>query len=103
LRQRRALQDREASPHGEEEEDSDAAADLKATRADVLVGHTVAREVKDRPEKECRESRSLAAPAAAPFATWSATITAAFLTDVRRARLKPPVECKMGTKVALAT
>src|SRR5205809_732552 len=47
-----------ASPHGEEEEARDAAADLEATRADVLARHTVAREVKNRPEKECSESRS---------------------------------------------
>jgi hypothetical protein len=46
-----------ASPHGEQENARDAAADLEATRANVLVWHAVAREVKDGPEEEGRESR----------------------------------------------
>jgi hypothetical protein len=46
-----------ASPRGEEKEAREAAADLEATRADVLVRQAIAREVKDRPKKERPESR----------------------------------------------
>src|SRR4249919_353452 len=38
-----------ASPHGEEEDARETAADLEATRADVLVRQTVAREMEDWP------------------------------------------------------
>jgi len=45
-----------ASPRREEEDASDAAADLEASGADVLVRHAVAREVENRPEDEGSES-----------------------------------------------
>jgi hypothetical protein len=38
-----------ASPRSEEEDAGETAADLEATRADVLMRHAVAREVEDRP------------------------------------------------------
>jgi hypothetical protein len=38
-----------ASPSGEKKEARETAADLEATRAEVLVRQTVAREVEDRP------------------------------------------------------
>jgi hypothetical protein len=47
-----------ASPRGEEQEARETAADLEATRADVLVRQAVPREVEDRPEEERREPRS---------------------------------------------
>jgi hypothetical protein len=47
-----------ASPRGEEQEARETAADLEATRVDVLVRQAVAREVEDRPEEERREPRS---------------------------------------------
>ena len=46
-----------ASPRGEEKDACDAAGDLKATRAEVLVRQAVAREVEDRPQEERRKSR----------------------------------------------
>jgi hypothetical protein len=45
-----------ASPRRQEEDGSDAAADLEPTGADVLVRHAVAREVENRSEQEGRES-----------------------------------------------
>jgi hypothetical protein len=39
----------EASPRGQEEEARETAADLDATRPDVLMGKAVASEVEDRP------------------------------------------------------
>jgi hypothetical protein len=38
-----------SSPSGEKKEARETAADLEATRAEVLVRQTVAREVEDRP------------------------------------------------------
>jgi hypothetical protein len=38
-----------ASARGQEQEARETAADLEATRADVLMGQAVAREVEDRP------------------------------------------------------
>jgi hypothetical protein len=73
-----------ASARGEKHEARESAADLEATRVDVLVRQAVAREVEERPEEERREP--LTAPAAAPVATWSATITLPFLADACRAR-----------------
>ena len=46
-----------ASPRGEEEDARETAADLEATRADVLVRQAIAREVEDWPQEERRESR----------------------------------------------
>jgi cold shock protein len=46
-----------ASPRGEEQDARETAADLEATRADVLVWQAVAREVEDRSEEERREPR----------------------------------------------
>jgi hypothetical protein len=46
-----------ASPRGEQKDAYDAAADLEATRAEVLVRQAVAREVEDRPQEERRKSR----------------------------------------------
>jgi hypothetical protein len=46
-----------ASP-GQEQEASEATTDLEAARVDVLVWHTIAREVQDRPEKDGSEARS---------------------------------------------
>ncbi len=43
------------SPRGEKQEACETAADLEATRADVLVWQAVAREMEDRPEEERRE------------------------------------------------
>jgi hypothetical protein len=54
--QRRGIE--RASPRGEDQETREAAADLEATRAEVLVRHAVAREVKNRPEQERREPRA---------------------------------------------
>jgi hypothetical protein len=45
-----------ASARGEKEETRKPAADLEATRADVLVRQTIAREMKDGPEEERREA-----------------------------------------------
>ena len=45
------------SPHGEEKDACDAAANLEATRAEILVRQAVAREVEDRPQEERRKSR----------------------------------------------
>jgi hypothetical protein len=46
-----------ASPRGEEKDANETAADLEATRAEVLVRQTIAREVEDWSQKERRESR----------------------------------------------
>ena len=46
-----------ASPRGEEQDASDAASYIEATRAEVLVRQAVAREVEDRPQQERRKSR----------------------------------------------
>jgi hypothetical protein len=43
---------------GKQGEASKAATDLKPPRADVLVWHTVAREVEDRAEQDRREPRA---------------------------------------------
>jgi hypothetical protein len=58
-----------ASPRGEEEDARETAADLEATRADVLVRQAIAREMEDWPENERRESRPARPPTAAPVAT----------------------------------
>jgi hypothetical protein len=47
-----------ASPRGEEKEARETAADLEATRVEVLMGQAIAREVEDRPEQKRCESRS---------------------------------------------
>jgi hypothetical protein len=47
-----------ASPRGEEKDARETAADLEATRAEVLVWQAIAREMEDRPQEECRKSRS---------------------------------------------
>jgi hypothetical protein len=47
-----------ASPRGEEEDARKAAADLEPTRIEVSVRNTVARNVEDRPQKECSEPRA---------------------------------------------
>ena len=57
LPRRQASPDQMASPHGQEKDASDAAGDLEATRAEVLVRQAVAREVEDRPQEERRRSR----------------------------------------------
>ena len=41
-----------STPHGEEDETRQAAADLEPTRTDVLVGDTVAKNVEDRSREE---------------------------------------------------
>jgi len=46
-----------ASPRGEEDDASDTAADLEATRGDVLVGQAIAREMEDWPQDKRCESR----------------------------------------------
>jgi hypothetical protein len=46
-----------SSPRGEEKDACDAAADLEATRAEILVRQAVARKVEDRPQEERRKSR----------------------------------------------
>ena len=46
-----------ASPRGEEEDACETAPDLEATRAEVLMRQTVAREVEDWTQEERRESR----------------------------------------------
>jgi hypothetical protein len=47
-----------ASPQGEEEDARQAAADLEPTRAEVSVRNAVARDVENRPQKECCEPRT---------------------------------------------
>jgi hypothetical protein len=74
-----------ASPHGEEEETHDAAADLEATRPNVLVRHAVAREVEDRPEEEGRESRSAGGPGRGSGRHVQRDNHGCFLADARRA------------------
>jgi hypothetical protein len=46
-----------ASPCGEEDYARETAANLDATRTDVLVRQAIAREMKDWPEEERREAR----------------------------------------------
>lgn len=46
-----------ASPHGEQEDARETAADLEATRADVLVRQAIARKMEDWAQEERRESR----------------------------------------------
>jgi hypothetical protein len=46
-----------ASPHGEKEDASETAADLKRTRAEVSVRKAVTHDVEHRPQKECCEPR----------------------------------------------
>ena len=58
-------------------------ADLKATRAEVLVRYAVAREVDDRPQQERRKSRPARRAGGGARATWSATITAALPSRLR--------------------
>ena len=48
----------QSSPHGEQEDASEAAADLEPTRAEVSVRKAVARNVENRPQKESREPRA---------------------------------------------
>ena len=55
-----------ASPRGEEKDACDAARDLEATRAEVLVRQAVAREVEDRPQQERRKSRPARRPGGSP-------------------------------------
>ena len=55
-----------ASPRGEENDACDAARDLKATRAEVLVRQAVAREVEDRTQQERRKSRPARRPGGSP-------------------------------------
>jgi hypothetical protein len=45
----------ESTPHGEEGETGQAAADLEATRADVLVRDAVADKMEDRSREKRRE------------------------------------------------
>jgi len=45
-----------ASPRSEEEHSRDAATDLEAPRAEVLVGNAVAGEVEHRPQEERRDA-----------------------------------------------
>jgi hypothetical protein len=52
-----------ASPHGEEDDARETAADLEATRADVLVWQAIAREMEDGPQEERGDSR----PAHGPY------------------------------------
>ena len=47
-----------ASPRGEEEDAREAAADLEPTRREVSVRNAVARDVEDRPNKDCCEPRA---------------------------------------------
>jgi hypothetical protein len=47
-----------ASPRGEESDASETAADLEPTRVEVSVRNAVARDVKNRPQKECCEPRA---------------------------------------------
>ena len=47
-----------ASPRGEESDARQAAPDLEPTRAEVSVRNAVARDVKNRPQKECCEPRA---------------------------------------------
>jgi hypothetical protein len=47
-----------AAPCGEEQKTCQTAADLEATRVEVLVRQAIACEVEDRPQEERRESRS---------------------------------------------
>jgi hypothetical protein len=46
-----------AAPAGEEREAHESATDLEAAGADVLVWHTIAREMEDRPEEDRDEPR----------------------------------------------
>ena len=66
-----------ASPRGEEKEARETAADLEATRTEVLVGRRSPARWRIGPMRSAASRDPLAAPAAAPVATWSATITAA--------------------------
>lgn len=47
-----------ASPRGEQDDARETAADLEPTRVEVSVRNTVARDVKNRPQKECCEPRA---------------------------------------------
>ena len=47
-----------APPHGEEDDARDTAADLEATRAEVSVRNAVARDMENRPQKECCQART---------------------------------------------
>jgi hypothetical protein len=47
-----------ASPRGEEEDARQAAADLEPTRVKVSVRNAVARDVENRPQKDCCEPRA---------------------------------------------
>ena len=51
-----------ASPRGEEEDARQAAADLEPTRAEVSVRNAIARDVENRPQKECCEPRAAGRP-----------------------------------------
>ena len=48
----------QASPRGEEEDARETAADLEPTRVEVSVRNAVARDVENRPQKECCEPRA---------------------------------------------
>ena len=63
-----------ATRSGEESKAEDAATDLEAARANVPVGQSIADEVKDGSPRTAMTLDPLAAPAAAPVATWSETI-----------------------------
>jgi hypothetical protein len=47
-----------APPRGEEEDAREAAADLEPTRVEVSVRNAVARDVENRPQKQCCEPRA---------------------------------------------
>jgi hypothetical protein len=73
----------------EEENTRETAADLEATRVDVLVRQSVARKMEIGPRRSAANRDPLAAPTAAPVATWSATITAALPSRCARGGHKP--------------
>jgi hypothetical protein len=47
-----------SSPHGEQEDAGDAAADLEPTRAEVSVRNAIARHVEGGPKEDCCEPRA---------------------------------------------
>ena len=47
-----------SSPHGEQEDASEAAADLEPTRAEVSVRNAIARNVENWPKEDCCEPRA---------------------------------------------
>ena len=48
----------QASSYGEEEDARETAGDLEPTRVEVAVRNAVARNVENRPQKDCREPRA---------------------------------------------